>query len=74
MVPLPEEPALEERLHELVHLCEALRAVCAEGPRRGLTLADAEPLALLAALLAAELRAAVLGAPPYLQPPDGQAR
>jgi len=49
-------PDLEEPLRDLLHLCEGLRVLCALGEDRGLTLADAEPLATLAAQLAAELR------------------
>jgi hypothetical protein len=54
-------PDLEEPLRNLVHLCEGVRVLCACGEQRGLTLTDAEPLAVLAALLAADLRRQVLG-------------
>ena len=62
MIPLPESedpsapPDLEERLRDLLHLCEGLRALCACGEQRGLMLSDAEPVAMLAAQLAWELR------------------
>jgi hypothetical protein len=49
-------PDLEERLRDLLHVCEGLRALCSCGEQRGLTLADAVPLAMLAAQLAAELQ------------------
>lgn len=49
-------PDLEERLRDLLHVCEGLRALCSCGEQRGLTLADAVPLAMLAAQLVAELR------------------
>jgi hypothetical protein len=45
----------EEATRDLLHLCEALRVMCARGGAAGLELADAEPLATLAALLAADL-------------------
>jgi hypothetical protein len=63
-----DEADLEERLRDLVFLCEALRVLCARGEEWGLTLADGEGVAVLAAQLAAEVQRAVLrsasGAPP----------
>jgi urease gamma subunit len=63
-----DEADLEERLRDLVLLCEAVRVLCARGEERGLTLADGEGVAVLAAQLAAEVQRAVLrsasGAPP----------
>jgi len=41
---MPEDadpvPDLEERLGDLLHVCEGLRALCSCGQERGLTLAD----------------------------------
>ena len=46
------EPELEERVRELLHVCEALRVVCDEGAALGLSLGEVEPLAEVAAVLA----------------------
>jgi len=46
---------VEEAARDLAHLCEALRVMCARGGAAGLELVDAEPVATLAALLAADL-------------------
>jgi len=72
-MPSEEGSDLEERLADLVALCEGLRALCARGECRGLKLADAEPLAMLAALLASEVRATVLAPALCRRAPDGQA-
>ena len=45
----------EEHVRDLAALCEGIRAACAQGEQRGLTLADIEPLATLAAQMAQDL-------------------
>ena len=61
-------PDLEERLRDLRHICEGLRALCSCGEARGLTLSDAEPIAILTAQLAKELQRTLL--PPAPAMPD----
>lgn len=51
----PEGADCEAPLRELTALCEGLRVACVRGEARGLTLADLEPSATLATLLAGEL-------------------
>lgn len=61
-------PDLEERLRDLLCLCEGLRAVCSCGQERGLTLSDAQPVAMLAAQLAKDLQRTFF--PPAPAAPD----
>lgn len=63
----------EERLRNLAALCEGIRAACACGTAKGLTLADLEPFATLAAQMSADLIADPAHRSP-VRPPEAEDR